>query len=95
MDVKKAREELAIIASRLYDAGNVFEANKICTVIADHLHQRKRIRNTAQRSRPCTKALAKEIRAYAAANPGDSSQKIADIFNVNPGRVSEALNGRR
>jgi hypothetical protein len=38
--------------------------------------------------------LAQEIREFAEANPGLSQQAIAE-FNVNHGRVSEALHGKR
>jgi predicted XRE-type DNA-binding protein len=42
-----------------------------------------------------TAELAEEIRDYAAANPGMSHQAIAEVFNVNHGRVSEAIKGKR
>lgn len=41
-----------------------------------------------------TPNLAKSIRAYARAYPRAHNQDIADLFNVNPGRVSEALHGK-
>lgn len=39
--------------------------------------------------------VAAEIRAYHAANQNLTQSAIARHFNVNPGRVSEALNGKR
>jgi hypothetical protein len=42
-----------------------------------------------------TPELAEEIREYADANPGMSHQDIAVMFNVNHGRVSEAIKGKR
>lgn len=43
------------------------------------------------RSVKMTKQLAKVIADFARRNPTMSSQQIGDIFNVNPGRVSQAL----
>jgi len=42
-----------------------------------------------------TPDLAEEIREYAQANPGMSHQAIGEVFNVNHGRVSEAIIGKR
>jgi predicted XRE-type DNA-binding protein len=42
-----------------------------------------------------TPELYEEIKEYAEANPTMSHQDIAVIFNVNHGRVSEAINGKR
>jgi hypothetical protein len=42
-----------------------------------------------------TPELYEEIREYAEANPGMSHQDIAVMFNVNHGRVSEAIKGKR
>jgi hypothetical protein len=46
-------------------------------------------------STPMTPELALEIREFAEDNPGMSHQEIAVQFNVNHGRVSEAINGKR
>lgn len=46
-------------------------------------------------STPMTPELAEEIREFAEANPGMSHQDIGVVFNVNHGRVSEAINGKR
>lgn len=42
-----------------------------------------------------TPELADEIKEFADANPGTSHQDIAVVFNVNHGRVSEVLSGKR
>ena len=44
---------------------------------------------------PMSRALAAEIRAYARANPSRLQVEIARHFNVNQGRVSELLKGKR
>jgi hypothetical protein len=46
-------------------------------------------------STPMTDELAQDIRDYAEDHPGMSHQDIAVEFNVNHGRVSEALSGKR
>ena len=46
---------------------------------------------TSRQSATMTPELADEIRGYAVRHPNLSAQRIANHFNVNPGRVSEAL----
>ncbi|MCK1392809.1 hypothetical protein [Bradyrhizobium sp. 1] len=46
-------------------------------------------------STPMTPELAEEIREFAKDNPGMSHQDIGVVFNVNHGRVSEAIRGKR
>jgi len=45
-------------------------------------------------SAPMTTKLAGKIKVYARAYPDASHQEIAALFDVNPGRVSEALAGK-
>jgi hypothetical protein len=42
-----------------------------------------------------TDALRDAIRAYHVAHPDQPQTRVARVFNVNPGRVSEALSGYR
>lgn len=53
------------------------------------------IRKSEIRSAMMTKGLAKTIRACATANPEWSQMELAELFHVNTGRVSEALNNKR
>jgi hypothetical protein len=46
-------------------------------------------------STPMTPELAEEIREFAKDNPDMSHQEIGGAFNVNHGRVSEAIRGKR
>ena len=46
-------------------------------------------------SEPMDEVTASAIRRINEANPEMSAQEIADLFNVNPGRVSEAIAGKR
>ena len=49
---------------------------------------------TSVKSVPMTPEMARLIKRYATRYPDDSHQQIATVFNVNPGRVSEALAGK-
>jgi hypothetical protein len=64
------------------------------TELADELKRRSGPRAPAT-STPMTEALSEEIREYAEANPDMSHQVIAEVFDVNHGRVSEAIRGKR
>lgn len=69
--------------------------------VADRINQAlaKMTRKPSQRRRApansveMTASLCREIRAYSNAAPRATLQDIATRFNVNIGRVSEALNG--
>lgn len=60
--------------------------------LADQMHRRNlkgaRAPVTSQKMTP---ELAAEIRDYLRENPHASSQNVADHFNVNPGRITDAL----
>jgi hypothetical protein len=58
--------------------------------------KRRRPRRVAvQKCTPATPKVRAAIRLFAAANPKMSQLEIGRHFNVNPGRVSEALRGFR
>jgi hypothetical protein len=46
-------------------------------------------------STPMTPELGDEIREYSEANPAEAQHIVAGKFNVNPGRISETLHGKR
>ena len=62
--------------------------------LADELKRRTGPRAEAS-STAMTPELAQDIRDYVKANPGLSQQTVAQKFNVNHGRVSEAIRGKR
>ena len=62
--------------------------------LAAEIKRRSGIRAPAN-STKMTPELYEEIREYAEANPDMSHQEIAVVFNVNHGRVSEAISGKR
>lgn len=63
--------------------------------LADATKRRLPIRKAEPQSQPMTPELARQIRAYRKTHPNASHQQIAINFGVNPGRVSEALRGKR
>jgi hypothetical protein len=88
-DVAKRMREIAELIESDYQAesGELFE-------LAAEIKRRSGPRAPAN-STPITPELYEEIREYAEANPGMPHQDIAVMFNVNHGRVSEALKGKR
>ncbi len=62
--------------------------------IADQMYRRAHTRRAPTRSPKLTPEMAQQIRDYKAANPDAHQQDIAQIFGVNHGRVSEALEGQ-
>lgn len=61
------------------------------TKLEKKLHREKMARKAPRSSTPIDKQLATEIAAYAAANPKAPMHKIASLFNVNQGRVSDIV----
>lgn len=59
------------------------------------LHRRPYARKAEPSSNPSNRGLAARIRRHAAANPDAPLHEIAAAFGVNPGRVSEAIAGKR
>lgn len=62
--------------------------------LADQL-TRRRFGQAKRSSKAMTPELKEAIRAYHRAHHPISQAKVALVFNVNPGRVSEALRGFR
>lgn len=60
--------------------------------LAEETRRKPAVTHAKASSTPLTAALAQEIRAFQKDNPELHQRAIAEHFNVNPGRVSEALN---
>lgn len=60
--------------------------------LADQMYRNPPKKRAPVRSPKLTPEMAEEIRQYAAANPDAHQQDIAEKFDVNHGRISEALN---
>lgn len=63
--------------------------------LADDMHRNTAVSRAARRSATLTSKLASDIRAFKKKNPKLHQRDIAQKFNVNPGRVSEALNNQK
>lgn len=63
--------------------------------LADEIGRRSPRQRAPITSAPMTDALRREIRVMKAAEPDVSQAEIGRQFNINPGRVSEALRGKR
>jgi hypothetical protein len=63
--------------------------------LADEIGRRPAGKRAPISSAPMTDELRHEIRAMKEANPDLSQAEIGRRLNVNPGRVSEALKGKR
>ena len=60
-----------------------------------YMTREKYTRKAASTSNIVTEEVKTMVRYYAMENPDASMQSIANMFNVNPGRVSEILAGKR
>lgn len=60
--------------------------------LADELYRNPAVARAKPRSAQLTPELAEKIRKYVAKHPTLHQRDVAHHFNVNPGRVSEALN---
>lgn len=86
------REQLNEIAADLRLAGVHDYADRIEFLSAAAV-RRSPVKRAPVTSTPMTPALARTIRSHSARHPKQSHQDIAALFNVNPGRVSQALQG--
>lgn len=63
--------------------------------LTEEMKRRSSGQRRPTQSATITPALIAQIRAYHQANRHMTQSAIARHFNVNPGRVSEAINGKR
>lgn len=99
MRIPEIREELLEIADDLYQSSQPGSrlrerANRIAELAAE-TRRRPPVRKATPRRRRMTRLLVLLIRDYANKHPGLDHMAIAAKFNVNPGRVSEVLAGKR
>ncbi len=59
--------------------------------LAEATRRRSAKKRAASVRQSLTPTLAKKIRAYVAQNPNMSNREIGNVFNVDGGRVSEAI----
>lgn len=82
------------IRSRMHDLADLHGIPELHE-LAEATRRRPAVRRAVPQSRPMTRQLEAEIRAYAAKHPRATLARIAQVHDTNPGRVSEALGGKR
>ena len=70
-------------------------AAKVVSATLPLLVRNSPVRRSPRRKRYVTQSLIRQIKAMARQNPLMHLDDIAAHFGVNPGRVSEILNGKR
>ena len=91
-DIPGARERLARLAAELDALEHPKQADEARKIIKILWRSYTRPR-TPVKSKSMTPGLAGSIRAMKSVCPDMSNQDLANAFGVNPGRVTEALNG--
>lgn len=89
-DIPAARAHLEAMRDEMQNAHLDCYVEHINYVLSLMVREKYKQR-TSRQSATITPELADEIRGYAVRHPNLSAQRIANHFNVNPGRVSEAL----
>ena len=82
------------IQTRLLEIASEKNLDEVAT-LARQLTRRSPKKRAPNVSKPMTDDLAHEIREFARSNPAMTQAEIGRVFNVNPGRVSEAIRGHR
>jgi hypothetical protein len=82
------------VATRLRELAAELNCSELSD-LADEISRRPSGQRAARTSVPMTDSLRERIRTMKAAEPHLSKAEIGKRLNVNPGRVSEALKGKR
>jgi predicted XRE-type DNA-binding protein len=91
MGIPEARERLLKLAAMLDAEGLTEYADEIDNIVSQ-MWRKPPATKSKVKSQSKSPALGMAIRAYVAAHPDKSQQEVAHIFDVNHGRVSEAIN---
>lgn len=90
-NIPEARERLMALSFKMEPK----VANEVREIVWTLLMRERPKRRAAPMSPPLTKQLAKAIKTELDRRPKASLTQIARKFNVNTGRVSEVLHGKR
>jgi len=82
------------VATRLRELATDLDCDEL-NDLAGEIARRPRGQRAPTTSAPMTDALKAQIRAMKVAEPRLSQAEIGRRLNLNPGRVSEALRGKR
>jgi len=94
MTIPDCRDVLMEIARELDEKGCAEEARAIREVVLE-MFRRSAVKTTRAKAQKSTVSLRERIRAYHKAHPEMLNREIGRVFNVDGGRVSEALAGFR
>lgn len=93
-DIPEARGRLNSLINYVMNSRDELDADYLLMCMVDiegMLYRKPPIRKAEAQSQPMTPELAEKIRAFAKRNPDMSFQSIGYRFNVNAGRITEAL----
>lgn len=90
-NIPLAREKLVDICTRMDAVGLQKWTREIDSVLDGLMIRRSPRRKVRSQSEPMTAEKKQAIRAYAEQFPQATQMDIAQVFDVNVGRVSEAL----
>jgi hypothetical protein len=82
------------VAKRLRELATQLDCEEL-NELADEIGRRPSGQRAARSSLPMTDSLRDQIRAMKEAEPNLSQAEIGKRLNLNPGRVSETLKGKR
>lgn len=85
---KRSIPEIRDRMREIADTHGIGELNDL----ADEMYRKRAIKRAKTRSAHLTPELAEKIRQYVDSHPNLHQRDVAQHFDVNPGRVSEALN---
>jgi len=95
MTIPEIRAALLAIANSLAIKGHCDDEARGIRKLVEELWRRPAVRQSRAKADPSTRKLRAQIRAYAAEHPDMLNREIGRVFNVDSGRVSEALAGFR
>jgi hypothetical protein len=87
----KNRRGIPELRDRLRELADELDVEELHD-LADEMYRNSPVRRARPQSAHLTPELAEEIRVFARKYPKMHQRDIAQKFNVNPGRVSEAMN---
>lgn len=91
-DIPRARDILLDVAHDLHMSGDTILANRVYEAIK-LMTRKSPIRRAPRKHSALTAQQKFAVRAFILAHPHTHLDEVARIFNVNPGRISECLNG--
>jgi hypothetical protein len=82
------------VATRLRELAQELNCDEL-NILADEIGRRPSGKRAPPTSAPMTEELRDKIKAIKKANPDISHADVGRTLNINPGRVSETLKGKR